>query len=1010
MIRWAVDRPAVVAATAFALCLAGAVAFTRLPLATRTTVELPRIRVGVDWPGAAAEAVESYLTSPIESAVQAVRGVRKTSSESREGQASLTVELEPTADVRMARLAILERMELLRPEFPPGAGAPRVTNWVPEELNERPLIRYTVTGPYTAGALSRLAEEDIVPRLSAVPGVAGISTQGGAELGVSVAYDPSFLRQQGIAPGLLFEALRNSRIVSALGDEQLGASERSVVLRDQPAAIEALADLPVAGPGGRVFRLGDLATVRPEEDAGGRFYRINGQPAVSLDIARLATSDAIQTAGRVRALVRELQPLLPVGVRLTVEDDESIELAKQLTDLVRRGALAAVAVALVLLVSLRNLRATLLVLASAVVAIAGTALGLYLLDIPANLLTLAGLGMGIGVLVQNGLVVMERLRTVPDTPAGRAEAGRRILPAVLGSTLTTAVVLFPFLYLQGNARAAFVPFAAAFALALGWSVLSALILVPALGAGHGAATGHWPRLDRFYRRLLVALLRWRWVTLGVTTALLGVLTWGFIRKVPRYNWGDWWGQRTTLMASLGFPRGSDPESLDRGMREFERIVVGVPGVEQVVTIANGDQAVMQVLFEKAAGLTALPSALEDALTQRAVLIGGASVSVRGSGPGFSAGYGGGGSVSYRIKVQGYSFTGVERLAEDLKERLERIPRVRDVDLNAGSFWGADKAYTVTLVPDRAALARYGVNARELADAVAREVRGPIGAQRIDIGGEEIQVNLKAAGARGRTLDQLRAALVPNRSGAPVRIGDLASVEEREAQGTVTREDQQYVRIVGYDFRGPNKLAERTHAAFMASISVPPGYVVQDEQWSFDRDESQKGLWLVFAVGVVLVVLSVALVFDSLWATAMVSLALPVAVAGVAAAFWATGTAFGREAAVGVILVVGLAVNQAILLVDGALERRRRGGERARAPLSAADALRVASDRSGMIMLVTLTTMASLLPLALGTDPDSLFGAIALATAGGTVFGTFGAMLVVPAMVVGLRRPSPPRPN
>lgn len=1010
MIRWAVDRPAVVAATAFALCLAGAVAFTRLPLATRTTVELPRIRVGVDWPGAAAEAVESYLTSPIESAVQAVRGVRKTSSESREGQASLTVELEPTADVRMARLAILERMELLRPEFPPGAGAPRVTNWVPEELNERPLIRYTVTGPYTAGALSRLAEEDIVPRLSAVPGVAGISTQGGAELGVSVAYDPSFLRQQGIAPGLLFEALRNSRIVSALGDEQLGASERSVVLRDQPAAIEALADLPVAGPGGRVFRLGDLATVRPEEDAGGRFYRINGQPAVSLDIARLATSDAIQTAGRVRALVRELQPLLPVGVRLTVEDDESIELAKQLTDLVRRGALAAVAVALVLLVSLRNLRVTLLVLASAVVAIAGTALGLYLLDIPANLLTLAGLGMGIGVLVQNGLVVMERLRTVPDTPAGRAEAGRRILPAVLGSTLTTAVVLFPFLYLQGNARAAFVPFAAAFALALGWSVLSALILVPALGAGHGAATGHWPRLDRFYRRLLVALLRWRWVTLGVTTALLGVLTWGFIRKVPRYNWGDWWGQRTTLMASLGFPRGSDPESLDRGMREFERIVVGVPGVEQVVTIANGDQAVMQVLFEKAAGLTALPSALEDALTQRAVLIGGASVSVRGSGPGFSAGYGGGGSVSYRIKVQGYSFTGVERLAEDLKERLERIPRVRDVDLNAGSFWGADKAYTVTLVPDRAALARYGVNARELADAVAREVRGPIGAQRIDIGGEEIQVNLKAAGARGRTLDQLRAALVPNRSGAPVRIGDLASVEEREAQGTVTREDQQYVRIVGYDFRGPNKLAERTHAAFMASISVPPGYVVQDEQWSFDRDESQKGLWLVFAVGVVLVVLSVALVFDSLWATAMVSLALPVAVAGVAAAFWATGTAFGREAAVGVILVVGLAVNQAILLVDGALERRRRGGERARAPLSAADALRVASDRSGMIMLVTLTTMASLLPLALGTDPDSLFGAIALATAGGTVFGTFGAMLVVPAMVVGLRRPSPPRPN
>ena len=147
MIRWAVQRPAVIAATALALCLAGGVAFTRLPLATRTTVELPKIRVSVDWPGAAAEVLETYLTSPIEAAVQSVRGVRKTGSESREGQASLTIELDPTTDVRMARLAILERMELLRPELPLGARPPRVANWVPEELDESPLIRYTITGP-----------------------------------------------------------------------------------------------------------------------------------------------------------------------------------------------------------------------------------------------------------------------------------------------------------------------------------------------------------------------------------------------------------------------------------------------------------------------------------------------------------------------------------------------------------------------------------------------------------------------------------------------------------------------------------------------------------------------------------------------------------------------------------------------------------------------------------------------------------------------------------------------
>ena len=148
---------------------------------------------------------------------------------------------------------------------------------------------------------------------------------------------------------------------------------------------------------------------------------------------------------------------------------------------------------IVLALLLRNARAVALVMASAAVAVAGTALGLFLLGIPANLLTLAGLGMGIGILVHNGVIVVSRLGTQPDTPDGRAIAARRILPAVVGSTMTTGIVLLPFLYLQGDARAAFVPFAAAFALALGWSVVSAVLLVPALGQGHGVRQAHWPR-------------------------------------------------------------------------------------------------------------------------------------------------------------------------------------------------------------------------------------------------------------------------------------------------------------------------------------------------------------------------------------------------------------------------------------------------------------------------------------------------------------------------------------
>jgi HAE1 family hydrophobic/amphiphilic exporter-1 len=1014
VIRFAAQRPAVVWATCVALIIAGVIAFTRLPLATRTTVELPRLQVFVSWPGAAPEVIETYLTSPIEAAVQGVRGVRRVSSTSYDDYASLTVELQANADVQMTRLAMLERLELLRGELPPGVSPPSVANYVPDGLQEPPLLSLTVFGPYTPGTLQKLLNERVSPRLTSVPGVAGASVRGGTDLGVSVTYNQTMLRRIGVSPSQLADALRGARVVQSLGVQHRGATVRNVVLRDQPSSLHDLEQLPVRGPGARVFRLGELATVRAEEDARGRFFRIDGEPAVSIEVTRHAGADAIKTAAALRAAVAELAPTLPAGVRLRVSNDESVDLSRELTDLTRRGAIAFAAVLVVLAIALRQRRAVALVMGSTAVAICATALTLYVFNVPANLLTLAGLGMGVGILVQDALIVVNRLTgsgASSDTPVGRAATARRIAPAVIGSTLTTAVVLFPFLYLQGNARSAFAPFAAAFVVALSWSLFTALLVVPALGhaVGHATARGRqrWRWLQRVYLAVLARLLRWRAVSLVSTLAILGVLTWGFITKVPRSSFSGFGERRTTLTVALSFPRGSDPQSVDRAMHEFETIAVRRPNVEQVRTFAGGStSAQMTVLFTRAGGYTATPLEMQEALTQRAVLVGGAQVSVFGDGPGFSSGGGGGSFATFRIRVMGYSYDGVARIADDLKQRLERITRVREVRITSGGYFGGDRGSQVTLEPDRAALVRYGISAAQLTQAVAREVRGPVGAQRIEIDGDEIGVTVKASGARERALDDLQNALIPNAAGAPVRLRDVSRIDEREALNTVVREDQQYVRQVSYDFRGPNKLARRTHTAFMKSLSAPAGYGILDltDGSPFDRDDSEKGLWLVFAVGVLLVVLSVALVFDSVWGAAMVFLSLPLALAGVAAAFWAFHSAFTREAAVGVILVVGLAVHQAILLIDAALVRRRTLRDTGRpARLDAGDVLRAAADRSGMILLITLASLASLIPLSVGTEAGSLFGAIALATAGGTVAGTIGALFVVPLLLVGRRR-------
>ncbi len=1004
MIGWAVRRPAVVWAASSVVMLGGIVAFTRLSLATKTSVELPRLEIAASWPGASAELSEMYLASPIEAAVQSVRGVKKTSSESTEDGANLTIELEPKTDVQIARLAILERLELLRPDLPVGVSPPRVSNYVPAELEEEPLIRFTLSGPYTAGALQKLADDEIEPRLSAIEGVAGIDVRGGTELGVTVSYDPRFLRQLGMSPDRIGEALRDARMVRSLGLERRGSSERTVALRDQPGAIEELNRLPVVGPGGRIFKLSEVANVRPDEDTRGFFFRIDGQPAIALAVSRLAGADAIKTAERLRDAAKEVQSHLPPRVTIGAVSDDSIELAKELRDLLIRGAIAFVAVLLVIAFMLHDARAVALVMGSATLAVAGTSLGLYLLNIPANMLTLAGLAMGVGILVQDGLVVAERLGTAPDTVEGRTAAARRIAPAILGATMTTAVVLFPFLYLQGDARAAFVPFASAFALALGCSIVSSLVMVPSLAAGHRVHEARWPRSRRAYAKLLIPMVRWRWATLVMTVAVLTALTWVFVKRVPRFSFSGFGDQRTNIQASLSFPRGSDPASLDVAMRELERIAVRREGVERVVAQSFGTfGAGMQVIFRRDAEFTTIPQQIEEELIQRAALIGGVSASVRGNGPGFSSGFGGAGAASFRIRILGYSFAGTERIANDLKQRLEGITRVRDVTISTSSFFGREKTFAVTISPDRAALARHGVTAAALAQAIAREVRGAVGRQLLEIGGDEIAVTVKAEGSRERSLDELRETIVPTASGDGVRLDAIATVDERESLGNIARQDQQYLRIVSYDFRGPAKLARRTQDAFMKSITVPAGYTVEETGFGFYQpDESEKGLWLVFSIGIVLVVLTVALVFDSVWAASMVFLSLPVALGGVMLAFWVAKATFTREAAVGVILVVGLAVHQAILLIDGAVERRRRRCEQG-LTLGGADVIRASLDRAGMIVLITLTSLASLLPLAIGTDTDSLFGAIALATSGGTVAGTIGAMFVVPVMIAKRRR-------
>ncbi len=237
MIEWAAHRPAVMWALAAGIVVSGGVAFGKLPLSASSTVELPTLRIVANMTGASPELVETYITSPIEGAVQGVRGVRGTSSMSNEGTSSVSVTLDPNTDVTLARLAILERMETLKSDLPVGTN-PQVTNYVPPELQQHQLLEVTLVGPYTPGTLLKIVNDVVKPRLTTVPGVADVTSNGGADIRITVSYDPVMLRQLNIDPAALQSAIADARQVEALGQLKQGALALSVSVHDQPHVVE----------------------------------------------------------------------------------------------------------------------------------------------------------------------------------------------------------------------------------------------------------------------------------------------------------------------------------------------------------------------------------------------------------------------------------------------------------------------------------------------------------------------------------------------------------------------------------------------------------------------------------------------------------------------------------------------------------------------------------------------------------------------------------------------------
>ena len=1013
MIRTSYRRPVAVAMAYMAVALLGVRAWQDIPIERYPDTSLPRLNISARWPGASPETMEAFLTSPVEAAVQLVGGVERVTSRSYEAGSQITAYFNRDTDMDFARLDLSERLRAFEDtDMPPGALV-SVSDYVPPDLRQTNLLEYTFTGALTLGALREHLDEVVVPELSRVEGVGVVDARGGRERVLEVEINKESAAALGVSAREVASVLGQLDLRGVAGAVREGDSEWTVTIHNRPASAQDVRNAIVRTDPDKLVRIANVATVRDTWEDVTSHYRINSRPAVRLVVQKEAGANAVRVADAVKERMEAVEARNPPNTRFILDQDGSRAIRQEMADLRSRVFISAMVIFAVLLIFLGSVWPAVMVFATIAFSVLIALNFIYFAGFSLNQFTMMGLAMGFGLVVDNSIVVLENIYRRWQEGRTREDATMRgaanvVLP-IVAATGTNLIVLVPFVYFQDEQRLYYLPLAIAVGLSLVASLLVAFSFIPAvagrmLPARKGAAADgrvRAPLYQRFYGGLVKGTLRWPWLTLSIPIAALCLSGFLFNKYVDRgYRWGGGGGQDTYINISISLPDGTDIERTDEFTRFFEDRLRIMPEVRRFVTEVGETYGQIYVTFPPSIENTQIPVGIKDQLFAYSLQFSGVDVRVTGYGPSF---YGGGGGYSpqYRIQVLGYEYLKVKEIAEDVGGRLERLSRVRDVNTNAAlSYRDRERAKEFGVVVRRDVLANYDLTVEQLVREVEAAVRGQTGNAQIKIGGDEVRFQVKVEGNREIDLVEFSERLVTTSTGEPLRLGNLVDIEPRDVLSAIYREDQQYERSVGYEFRGPPKLGNTTQETTIRTTATPPGYEVRERGGYRLTREEQTQIYLVLGAAILLVYMLTAALFESLLLPLCVLLTVPMALIGVFLIFFYTDATFTREAYIGVIMMAGIVVNNAILLVDHINRLRWEEKLALRAAV-----VRGTVQRVRPILMTSTTTILGLLPLVLftATVNSTIWNALAFVLIGGLASSAILVLTVTPALYFLLER-------
>jgi hydrophobe/amphiphile efflux-1 (HAE1) family protein len=993
-----------------ALLIFGGISFLRMGVSQNPDIDFPNVNISMTWEGAAPEVMETEVVDIVEESLMTVEGVKKITSSVRFGSANITAEFELSKEIDVAVQEVQSKIAQAQRRLPTGVDPAVISKVNPED---QPIIWVGVSGDMPKRKIMEYVRDQLKDQFSMIPGVGEVFLGGYIEPNVRIWLDTKKMNQLMMTAEDVISAVQSQHTELPVGKLITSTNEQNIRMLGEASSIEELTQIAIPsrvreGYLWKTFRLGDVAQVEDGLEDVRRVARVQGKPSVGLGIKKQRGTNSVDIAKLVKAKMEKLKPNLPDGMRLTLNFDGTVQIEENVHELELTMILAVLFTGLVCWIFLGSFSSTINVVLAIPTALGGAFIVMYFLGFTLNTITLLGLSMVVGIVVDDAIVVLENIVRHYEKNKSKVLASiigsREITFSVMVISAAVIAIFLPVAFMKGIIGKFFFQFGITVSAAVAFSLLEALTLTPSrssqmLYAGHESWIGRimdrfMNRLKDIYHRTLNVALNYRWsvVILAIIFFAASLTVFPSLRKEMSPS-----QDISRFLIRIQTPPGSSLELTDLVMKQAEDFLMTRQEIElyfgSVGGFGGGDvnTAVLFVTMKtpknrpinSATGKKMTQKEFMDICRENITKIPGlkrAAIQEISNSIGSS-----GRDFPMDVSIQGSDWKKLGELAHDLMEHMSGQKFAVDVDTSY-----MDDIPEVHVVPDRAKAIQYGVTT----DVIARTIQGMFGSVRVakfTNGSHRYDVRVSLRDESRKTPDDISKIWVRNQRGEIVNLSDVTKIIEKPQPISIAREDRQRsVRVYGNIATGQSQAGVLAEAQRYAKEKFPDGYVLKLSGSSETMRESFRELILAFVLGLVIAYMILAAQFNSFIHPFTVLLALPFSISGAFLGLKVMDHSINMLSIIGMLLLMGIVKKNSILLVDFTNQRREEGVNVREALLEACPL------RLRPILMTTFAIVAGALPAALTFGPGAeLRAPMATVVIWGTLISTMFTLYVVP---------------